>query len=373
MSNIKAILFTWVLCFAGASYLMGQNIQNVGLINFSSLQYVDRLPKYLCKSKSVVFVSMPDKPGPLASTRGDWKAFSEQAHEGFKRSKIDAVAYYYLDDVYAGASAMASFEELFQKRGIKYLILLEQSFKGPIKQFSITVTGFTEKNGLNVKGQKAWRSKGDDFPGMLNSLYLLSNSSGLEVSNLLINDLPEYFGPSKIKIGQRYEAFQPNLKTDKLAVLEFEPMAMPDGLNDSAKQVINNYNLSIKKANEQLAIIMESYPYQYSLMPANSTHKELRDKGYQFVLKYANTIGLNIKQLLAYKTKKSETHYISIVWHEGESSFKKYPLDTHVYKYYMMNTVTNNLYLGTKWDADVIWDSALTNHINNLKEELKVN
>ena len=52
---------------------------------------------------------------------------SGKVHQAFRsRMKIDAIAYYYMDDVFASPDVNESFARDMEKREIKYIVVLEQ-------------------------------------------------------------------------------------------------------------------------------------------------------------------------------------------------------------------------------------------------------
>jgi hypothetical protein len=46
--------------------------------------------------------------------------------------------------------------------------------------------------------------------------------------------------------------------------------------------------------------------------------------------------------------------------------------ETPVYKFYFRQIEFNNVFLGTKWDADVSWEKGLQNFIMGFKRELRI-
>lgn len=330
------------------------------------------LPKNFLSSKSIVIVDIPSKAGNMP-IRGDWKNFSKKVHETFIKSGVDAVGYYHIDDIFSGAEISEHFAKKLKKREIKNLIFILEGAPSTTPRYSMIITPFNGKGSFMNKGQKAWAGESQELDKLLNTLYQTASQAKIRKSNLLITELPEFFGKAKIAGSKRFESFQPNLKGETLAVPLFEKIEAADNLPENVRKVIAELNATADANNKTLEIIMENYPYKYKFVDAGLSEKELNDKGMQYVLKHVNTIGKNIKQSLGYKYDDAETDFLSTVYEDGKNSFLKIPVDAYVFKYYIKQNFTKSIYLGTKWDADTSWEKSLTNHLLNLKEELKVN
>jgi hypothetical protein len=122
-----------------------------------------------------------------------------------------------------------------------------------------------------------------------------------------------------------------------------------------------------------MELIFASYPFKYSLAEPGLSERELRQKGSLYVLCFVHTRGTIAKEILGYDTTKPESAYLSVTYNDnGEQRLKHISADTPVYKFYFKHIDSGNVFLGTKWDADVSWQQALRNHLMAFKAELKV-
>lgn len=91
------------------------------------------------------------------------------------------------------------------------------------------------------------------------------------------------------------------------------------------------------------------------------------------MLCFVNTRGQAAKEVLGYDLSKGEKSYASIAYPDGQLQLKILPRDQSVYKFYFRHIDNGNVFLGTKWDADINWLDALRNHILGFKQEVKIN
>jgi len=328
------------ICLFSFTNLMAQRGGNI-LSMLDSLHYTDELPKELLSSKTLVLVNVPNQQTnpPL---RGDWKSISETVQPGFKKAGIDAVAYYHIADIFSGPEVVAAFAEQFEERQLSNVIFINQ--KG--NDYEIIITDITDKDNLIKPGQGAWKVTGNDLTNMTHKIYLKAASSGLDRTNLLIIEVPIYGEMAEAITGRRGEYFDVNFSSEKLAVPAFADTA-------------------------QINTVMAGYPYEYEIVNPNESEKDLRNDGYQYVLYYVHTIGRNVKKILEYETSPSETAYISEVSSgDGSPKVKSINANTPVYKFYIKHIYSDNVFLGTKWDADTTWQDALNNYNLNLRNQL---
>ncbi|MEO1053762.1 MAG: hypothetical protein AAFX87_24205 [Bacteroidota bacterium] len=316
-------------------------------VDFGTLKYGTNFPKTLLSTKSVVLVQIKGFDGKGE----DWKTYVSEAQSFFKKSGIDAVAYYNLDNVFSGQETTAAFSRELDKRGVKNLIFLVKESPSSTRS-SVVITTFNEKATLIDPGQEAWKTESANLKDALNQVYRSTANAGLKKSNYLINDMVEFGAlPNIIKSG-RFEIFSTDLRIDKLAIPKFE--------NDEA-------------GNEELAKIFEGYPYQYQLTDPSFDVEELKSRGFRFIVYSLQMEGYEIKQLLNYEVNDNETDYVTIRrGTDGSTSGTLVTISVKkpVYKYYIKHLYSNNVFLGDKWDADITWQAALNNHVSNLKEAL---
>jgi hypothetical protein len=186
---------------------------------------------------------------------------------------------------------------------------------------------------------------------LLRTLHKTTLSASLKRENFLINDFPEN-GISVNPIdGRRNEFYAVDLKVDPLAVPRFGDEAM----------------------DKELEEIMKSYPFKYTLTDPNLSEADLRKQGHLFVLRFVHARAKVAKGVMGYDLTKSETAIVSIIYPENEPQLKNIHANAEVYKFYFKHIESENVFLGTKWDADITWQQALINQIKGLKKELKIN
>jgi hypothetical protein len=116
---------------------------------------------------------------------------------------------------------------------------------------------------------------------------------------------------------------------------------------------------------------MKSYPLKYEFSNTSDA-KELYNQGHQYVLAMVSGTGKTVKQMLNYKLEANETDFISIKSTEIGSVLKTIPVDGVVTKYYVKHVYTKDVYLGSRWEADLTWEEGLENFIFNMKAVLKL-
>ena len=83
--------------------------------------------------------------------------------------------------------------------------------------------------------------------------------------------------------------------------------------------------------------------------------------------------GVVAKDLLGYDVSKSESAFVSVTYPESQQQLKNIPSNIPVYKFYFKHIDSGNVFLGTKWDADLSWQQALLNQLKGMKAELRLN
>jgi len=271
----------------------------------------------------------------------------QEFQKGFQRIGIDAIAYFPIDFVFAGKDVSKAYSEYFNERQVSFLLFLEKETEG----YRFTAATYTQKSNLVDITQAAWQVSNVRIPPLMTTLMQDSWRSQKK-SNYLINDSPEL----DIKVdpikGRRQEFYAIDLKVDNLAVPKF-------GNDEMDKQL------------EQLFI--DNWPLKYKVVDAGSDEQELRRKGFLYVLCYVRTRGEAAKEVLDYDMSKGEKSYASITYPDNQLQLKIIPREEVVYKFYFRHIDNGNVFLGTKWDADVNWLDALRNHLLGFKQEAKMN
>lgn len=269
----------------------------------------------------------------------------EKIQKSFQNSGIDAVAYFKTELVFAGREVTQKVTEFLNKREISFIALISRSSKG----FSFLITPFNGNSTIVDEGQKAWAINYPDLNEALLIIYRTAINNQPN-KNLLINSYPETNFPISVIDGRRSDFFAIDLKVDHLAVPWFQ-----NAESDS---------LLVK-------LFKDYYPFTYAMTEPGQDKKELRSKGFHYELCLVHTEGGIAREILGYPPS-GESAITSVTYPNGDVKLKTIPSETPVYKFYFKHLESGNVFLGTKWDADVTWDSALRNHIKGFRAELKI-
>ncbi len=291
------------------------------------------LPEKIMSGRSVVLYS------PLLT-----KKEIDDLHAGLVRSGIDAVVYFEIDRVFAGSDVEDAFNKYFSTREIECLVICDKQEN----KYSVTITPFNAKAGFVEPGQSAWSTSDAYLKEALMQLYSQALNT-YKKENLLISEVPELNLSVNVFTARRTEAFATDLKVDGLAVQKF-------GDDRDA----------------ELEEIMKSYPFKYKLVDADIPEPELRKQGLFYILRFVHSRGPTAKALLGYEVREGETALVSVTYDNGVERVKTIPAETPVYKFYFRQIEFNNVFLGTKWDADVSWQKGLQNFIMGFKRELRI-
>jgi len=344
-------------------------------MNFKNLEYHDQLPKYLLSRKSVVVINAPmSLKDPRV--RSDWKELANTVHYYFRKMNVDAIAYYHIDDLFAGRDPNQEFSKLLTKREFKYVIWVKQTrVSGHNYQYSITVTPYNGKGTIVSQYQNAWKTEeGSDLKNVLLEMGKDVLRADMKLENYLIPEGPEFFETIKIIKGRRIPTYATDLKVETLVVPRFQKFTIDDSSKVDGNHLakVKRFNDEIDRKNRRLEQIMESYkPLKYELSDVYDS-KALYNAGHQFVLADLNGTGKNIKEELGYKPEMNETDYITLKANGGSTIVYPLPVEAIVTKYYVKHVFTNDVYTGLNWDADLTWEASLQNFIFHMKDILKV-
>lgn len=269
-----------------------------------------------------------------------------EVHESMIRTGIDAVAYFETDRVFAGADVLQAFTKYFTTRETSCFVAVEK-LEG---RYRLMVMPYSGNEQIIDYSKPVWTAEHTQLKEALRILYSTALNT-YKRQNFLINDAPETDLGIPVIEGRRVEAFASDLKVDKLAIQKFGD----------------------ERLDLELEAIMKEYPLKYTLVDSSVPESELRRQGYFYILKYVHCRAPVAKQLLGYEIAQSETAVASVTYSKGIEQIKTIPSDIPVYKYYFRQIEFNNVYLGTRWDADITWQQALTNLIVGMKKEMRLN
>ncbi len=300
---------------------------------FSEIQTGSELPAELQSTRSAVFLKFSS--GEANGTRLEWNPLIEELHENLVSMHIDAVAYYYWQDLNAGFDATESYMEVLRAREINQVILLSMVNM----QYQIYIIPTDDHPGLLSKESPSWHTSSSSLEGAIEILAVAVRRTGLEVANLLIAESSELFVDTRIFSKNRFESFQPDLKLDKLAAPLFNAKD-PDKIETSEDVALES-------------IMHTHYPFKYELVSSSMTEDLMKKAGFHYVLRFLSAEESTVKMLLDYTYQMSSP-------------------SKPVYKFYMKHLITGDIYLGNAWDGQVSWQEALNVHLTDMKKALKV-
>ena len=374
MKLVLSIIFSTIITLGFTQALE----EEINVVGYKFLDYGSNMPENIRSSRSAVLVSVPS----IRGERGDWMGLSKEFHKVFKESGIDAVAYYFVEDVMAGPQVSSSIAESFTEREIENLIFISRvdvEFGGKKSERYVTVvTPFNGKYDLMDHGQKAWKQQEKKLDKLLKKIEKEASKTGEKTNNLIV-DSPEFFKDTPLITKNRFERYPSDLKIDKLAIPKFEIVEVPDKkpigvVNNKVEEEIEKGNKQARRFNWQMNDIVKAYPFKYELVDYDvNNEKELWDQGFQFVLLKIHTSGEVAKRLLDYPEDEFGEDMVTVKPREdGSMTFRTIPATANIYKYYVKHLYTGDIYVGEAWDADEIWQDAIKNFITNLKKETGV-
>jgi hypothetical protein len=299
------------------------------------LNLAGSLPEKLLSTRTVAFYDYRLSPKEIT-----------ELQQYFQRTGIDAVAYFELDMLMAGKDVTNAFSVYLNKREIQNLVFIEKE-----KNYRITITLFNGKENVIEAQQNAWSVSNPVFIEALKTLYRTA-ANQLKRTNLLINELPETDITINPILGKRNEFFAIDLKVDPLAV----PRTGDENVDRKLEEIFK-----------------EHYPLKYKLTDPGLSEKELRKQGLLYVMCVVHTRSVVAKRVLGYDMTKAESAQVSVTYADGQSQLKNIPSNTDVYKVYFKHIDSGNVFLGTKWDADLTLEQAIINQLRGLRVELRLN
>jgi hypothetical protein len=292
------------------------------------------LPAKLLDTRSAVFYSYT-----LTSVELD------KIQQSCQRTGIDPIIYFETDELLAGKDVSVAMARYLNKRDITNLIF----FLKNEKRYKAYITEYNTKETMVEQNQYAWIAEDPSLSELLLKIYRAAGG-GMKRLNMLINDVPE----TDIEInpidGRRSDFFAIDLKVDELAIPKTGDATMDKALEET----------------------FSAYPFKHKFTEPGLSEATLRKNGSLYVLCYIHTRGSVAKKLLGYDMSKSESAIASITYPDGgDAQLKNIPSQTPVYKFYFKHIDSGNVFLGTKWDADITWEQALKNQYRAFKAELK--
>jgi hypothetical protein len=276
------------------------------------------LPPAILSARTLVLVS---------PNQSNWQELAEKVHEIFPNNGIDAVAYYQLEEVFAGPDAQKEMIPGLLRRQFGNLALIIEE---PNKEISLILTLFSGDEEFVKAGAISWAHRGN-VDKLNSALKAAIGSDALMTANFLIPDFPEFFRAASIPQAKRFEQFNPDIKLDNLAVR------------------MNNSDAARNQAQTE---IFRNYPFKYEMVNVSVNEDALKRNGFQWILGYFRAPEGNLKEILGYRGPHN-------------------PGGPLVYKFYFRQLYSGEIYLGPTWDAQQDYNTALKMFIENLKANVR--
>ena len=331
-------------------------------INFSKLVFQNVVPSDLTSTRTATLVHLKTINADGVDLQADWKMFSEEVHGYLYKMGIDAVVYINLTDYLSSPSGKISFNNLLEQRGIDYLIFLNEKSSG----YQLICTDFDPKDTF-ARGQAAYEIEKATLKSTLLSFAREVKRSNPVSSNFLIPERPFFADEIPIVENLTLKNYPGQVRRILLAVERFPGMPVTKNPDGGSMEDVEDYNRAIELKNRELASILEGLPYDVKFIDYMDDENLLRNK-YQFVLRHVYASGRSLYSMLGYNGEGAGSGYISVIpVMPDNATIKNIPKDALVYKFFIRQNIIKNLYVG-KWDADVTWQKALKNYINNMTQ-----
>ena len=343
--------------------LTGYSQSNDLPVKLSLLTLVsDEVPVGLLSSRSVVVLGNSD-----AITRKDWEKVCRDFHGGFLQMGIDPVLYIHEQDLYANPKIHEAYMTLIRKRDISNLFIVRKKNS----QFEMLITSTFDSKGQFI-GKKAWQATDLEPLALLFKLGLVVKKSDLLASNFLILTEPEFVRDINFFKGSRLANYPGILRRQTLGVVRLDTIRIDRDETDASRKILESYNQRIKRYNQKLEAAFAGYPYEWEMFSFKDNEYALAS-GIQYVFQLVQTTGSGAKDYLNYPDHTKETQIISVTPGvvPGDVKLKRLSVETIVYKPYLYQARTDDVYVGEEWEADTTWEDAVRNFFFSLKRQLE--
>ena len=328
---------------------------------FTSFDVDNTIPKDLTSVRSAVLIHLlPERAGNM-TIQPDWKSFSSEVHTYLYRMSVDPVFYLNQTDLSANISAQKFYHDLLIKRGVKYLIMINEQSNG----YELVCTGMNPEDGLIKNGQTAYTREASSLKEVMISFAKDIKRADHPIGNFLIPEEPLFLDEATLVEKLNLKNYPGQLRRSRLAVERFQEIKVPNNASDKLITKIQQHNSRISAMNLELESIMKEFPYEVVFIDYMSDENLLRNR-HQFLLRNLHATGESIRDLLKYETQSGNSGYVSVIpIMPDNTTIKTIPRNALVYKFYIRQNIVKNVYVG-EWDADFTWQDALRNYIRNM-------
>lgn len=346
--------------FAVYVFMTGICLGQLPLYEYRDLDKSLKVPDDINRERSAVIILVPNEVNEF-TTVGNWKKVAMEAHKAFITMGVDAILYINHYDLMASSSSKESYASLFQRRQVKNLIFITLENDS----YELMIAPFSGNSRFVQNKAPVFYVQDLEMYGLLLKTGKEIRRADHEIFNFLIPEKPNFLGGISIIEKTQLKNYPGILRRSTLAVERFAPMIIPEGINDDLKSKIEVYNADISEKNQLLETLIQQYPYEYVMIDPMTDDDLLRNK-HQFILRCISGQAQTLRRMLDYSVDPNETDFVSIIpILPDQTRAKPIPKEALVHKFYIKQNISKNVHVG-EWDADVTWQSALTNMIGNL-------
>lgn len=267
-----------------------------------------------------------------------------ELQRGFQKIGVDAVVHYPLQVALSAEEITKQFTEYMVKREVRFLIF----FRKKEKLYELVFAPFNGKGGWVTDGHSAWQVLGGSLTDMLQSIYR-TTAANQKKKNLLISEEPETFVPLRPVSAERSEFFAVSLKNDPVAV-------------------VRTGNTQFDQKLE--SVLKEKYPFKVMYFAPGTTTDQLRTKGCFYVLRQIHAPAADAMRLLGYSVNLSAPTVTTHSYPAGKAEPREIKGTTVVWKFYVRQVDSGNMFLGLKWDGDEDMWRAMENYVSGFQVSL---
>ncbi|NMM47007.1 hypothetical protein [Marinigracilibium pacificum] len=262
-----------------------------------------------------------------------WFAISSKFHKPLKDAGVDLSAYYRFTTVLGTKDFFTEFKNYYELRNIRYIAWVY--FDKNIWHLRLIPTEKLVFGNLPLKSYTETASSVEELSSKIARNVVRQDKPR---KNLLIPDDPLFYNYANPFKGKRFENYNINLQSFKLAVPKFHYISEDQDEVDA-----------IASANKQLEEIMKQYPFEYELVEPGLDEEVLGRKGFKFILLPTYGSEHDLKKILGYK-------------------YENVP-DNVQFKYYIKQLSDGDVHLGPEWDGAPTWQEALNNHLKGITKQ----
>lgn len=352
---MKSLTIVFLLLSSFFSYAQ------VPMYRYSNINYSQYLPEGLRNNRSAVIILPKTTSLPSgASESEDWMKLVNETHPLLVKMGIDPVLYINHRNMVASNQALSGYATRLQNRRVKNLIFITHD-KG---KFELVVAPFSKED-IIAKNISSFKIKADTFDKLMYDFSWSLKRAEQRFSNFLIPEYPQLDKGITIIEKERVKRYPGQLRRSKLAVEKFTKLSTEKIADKKLKERIMSYNNKVEENNKQLdSILKQVYPFEYILIEPMNQDQLMRNR-LQFVLRNSQTTISALRSQLGYEKVLDGKKAKSVIpLMPDRRYYKSMSGQTIAYKFYLRQNISKNIHVG-EWDADIKWQDALQNYINN--------